>query len=75
MFCVLYSAGVLTDFSLRLYAPQLTSMTTPMVCILWMMFYKFVIYLYQTAALATALIRLFCIRFPIHYHNRSGRYI
>merc|ERR1712192_249989 len=70
LFMLLYSTGVLFDFSLRLYAPDITNMTTSTVCSLWMMFYKFMIYLYQTSALSTALIRLFCIRYPILYHNR-----
>ena len=67
-----YSLGVLLDFGLRLTPVDLDplGLTQPAVTTFWMVFYKTNIYIYQTAGLIMALIRLACIKFPIEFHQR-----
>ena len=93
---VLYSVGVIADFSIRLglvrdevgdlghwSRDHHRTITT-----FWMVFYKLTIYVYQvpprdtrhvtrdprhvlqSSGLATAVIRLCCIRFPVQFHNK-----
>ena len=64
-----YSVGVLLDFGLRL-APVDLGLSQAAVTTFWMVFYKTNIYIYQTAGLIMAIIRLACIKFPIEFHQR-----
>lgn len=64
-----YSVGVLLDFGLRL-APVDLGLSRAAVTTFWMVFYKTNIYIYQTAGLIMAIIRLACIKFPIEFHQR-----
>ena len=68
-----YSIGVLLDFGIKLSPVDLDSLmglSRPAVTTFWMIFYKTNIYIYQTAGLIVAIIRLACIKFPIQFHQR-----
>ena len=67
-----YSIGVLLDFGIKLSTVDLDNfgLSQPAVTTFWMIFYKTNIYIYQTAGLIMAIIRLACIRFPIEFHQR-----
>ena len=67
-----YSLGVLLDFGIRLTPLDLEALglSQPAVTTFWMIFYKTNIYIYQTAGIIVALIRLACIKFPIEFHQR-----
>ena len=67
-----YSIGVLLDFGIKLSPVDLDNfgLSQPAVTTFWMIFYKTNIYIYQTAGLIMAIIRLACIRFPIEFHQR-----
>ena len=67
-----YSIGVLLDFGIKLSPVDLETLglSRPAVTTFWMIFYKTNIYIYQTAGLIVAIIRLACIKFPIQFHQR-----
>ena len=68
-----YSIGVLLDFGIKLSPVDLDSLmgfSRAAVTTFWMIFYKTNIYIYQTAGLIVAIIRLACIKFPIQFHQR-----
>ena len=67
-----YSIGVLVDFGIKLIPINLEDfgLSQPAVTTFWMIFYKTNIYIYQTAGLLMALLRMACIKFPIEFHQR-----
>ena len=67
---ILYSVGCLVDFFFRLDGMTFSFFSPANSCSCWMIYYKFLIFIYQTSQLAMAILRFICVKYPIDYHIR-----
>jgi hypothetical protein len=72
---VFYSVGCLLDYFLHIYGEPISFISQPTLRSCWMIYYKLLVYNYHTSHLVLALLRFFCVKFPIEYHVRYGTFI
>ena len=68
---IVYCTGSFVDYYFRLTGVHLTSMSLATYCSCWMVFYKILIYTFQTSHLCMALVRFLCVKYPLQYHTRQ----
>ena len=71
LFGILYSFGCLLDYFYRVYGTSVSSDWQAFICSCWMIYYKLLVYGFHTSHLGIALVRFFCVKYPIEYHIRS----
>ena len=67
---ILLTLGRVVDYYFRLYGAQPSTMTPSAYCFCWLVYYRLLVYIFQTSHLSMAVIRWLCVKFPLQFHQR-----
>ena len=67
---IMLTIGRLVDFYLRLHAWHPSVMKPSTYCGCWLVFYRFLTFIFQSSHLSMALVRWNCVRHPLTFHIR-----
>ena len=67
---ILITLGRVVDFYFRLYGLNPSSMSLATYCSCWLVFYRFLVYIFQTSHLSMAIVRWVCVKYPLKFHSR-----
>jgi hypothetical protein len=67
---ILFTVGKVVDYYLRLDGVPPSFLLPTTYCSCWMVFYRFLVYIFQTSHLSMAIVRFLCVKYPLEFHIR-----